>query len=284
MHRSDQVRFFTWKLFFSAVCGLVVLSACSQPQPNAQEPPLSSPPLTPGNMPQLPPHGKQPQPPNDVSFVRSMLEGSDRPGASPMDLLQNPQVKKELDITQEQSAKLQQIRSKQKEESHQTFSNLDFGHLNADQREQKLSEMSEQLQKKAQATQKEVTSIFKPEQLQRFKEITLQLYGWGLLTSNQFINELQITPQQQQQLAALHKQMLRQASIDWPTPANNTPEAQQVAREAYRQKMDLITRQSNQQALVILTPEQQKTLETLKGKKFELDPARIPQAEPLPST
>ena len=283
MHRLDQVRNLTWRSFSSAACSLVVLSACSQPQPNAQEPPLSPPPLTSGNMPESPTNGK-PSPPNDVTFVRSMLEGSDRPGASPMDLLQNPQVKKELNMTQEQSAKLQQIRSKQKEESHQTFSNLDFGQLDANQREQKLSEMSEQLQKKARATQKEVTSIFKPEQLQRFKEITLQLYGWGLLTSNQFIKELQITPQQQQQLVDLHKQTLRQASMNWPTPVNNTPEAQQVAREAYRQKMDLITRQSNQQALVILTPEQQKTLETLKGKKFELDPTRIPQAEPLPST
>lgn len=259
------------KFLLIAAHSFIFLSACSTLQSRLPEhPPQPDHPSLPGN---------PSQPPSDENFARSVLDGSDRPGASPLDLIKNPQVKDELQLTEAQSAKIEQIEAKLKSQSQQ-LPNLNLTELNVDQREKQLVELSEQLQKQAQTSQKEVASILQPDQLKRLKEITLQLYGWGVLTSSQFIEELQVTPQQQQQFMDLHKQMLRQISENWPAASQDKPEAKQVEREVFRQTMDRITRQANQQALAILTPEQQKLLETLKGRKFELDPAQMPTTGP----
>lgn len=270
--QADRV--ITWRALLIFTTSFMLLSACSNQQPRSLAPHQGAPPpLT---------EGSPSSPPNNANFAQSVLQGSDRPGASPLDLIQNPQVKKELNLTETQSAKLQQIEEKLKGQSKNFFTNLDLEKLDAQAREQELLALSAQLEKQSQASQKEVAGILQPEQLKRLKEITLQLYGWGVLTSSQFTQELQLTSQQQQQLKELRQQMLRQISQNWPIPENDTPEAQQTAREVFRQTMDRITRQSNQQAFAVLTPEQQELIDTLKGRKFELDPAQMPNAGPPP--
>lgn len=271
-YRVDRI--ITWRTFLIVTASLILLPACSTQQPRSATPHQGSPPPLADGTPS--------SPPSNANFAQSVLQGSDRPGASPLDLIQNSQVKKELDLTETQSAKLQQIEEKLKSQSQSSFTNLNLEKLDAQAREQKLLALSAQIEKQSQASQKEVASILQPEQLKRLKEITLQLYGWGVLTSSQFTQELQITSQQQQQLKELRQQMLRQISQNWPIPENDTPEAQQTAREVFRQTMDRITRQSNQQAFAVLTPEQQKMIDTLKGRKFELDPAQMPNAGPPP--
>lgn len=272
MSRHFHIRMSYWKLYLIAA-SFSLLSACSGLQP--QSPPPGQPPL-PGMS------GKNlPGPPPEVAIVRSILDGSGRPGASPLDLMRTPQVKQELNLTAAQSSQLEQLQTKLREQGRQD-KGMDLGKLDSTQREQKLLELNQHQQQRVQATQAEVAKILQPEQVARFKGIMLQLYGWNYPISQQFVADLQLTSRQRQQLAAIHQQMLKQVSESWPTPNGDTPEAKKAMWDGYRQTMDGIVQQTNQQALAVLTPEQQKQLETLKGNKIDLDPTQLPGAPPPP--
>lgn len=246
-------------IFANLTLLLLVLSACSNLQSRLPEPP----------------HPQQSHPPREEEVVRSLLDGSPRPGASPLDLLKSSQVQKELSLSEQQIQQIEQMQVQLRDSSRQP-TDPKLQQLNPAEREKKLTELNRQHQEQVQVNRKEIEKILQPAQLKRFKEITLQIYGWGFLTRDQFANELQLTAQQQQQLDALHGQMLKQISESWPTSGSDTPDS----REAHRQKLEQITRQTNQQARAILTPDQQTTLETLKGQKFELDPSQLPSGPP----
>ena len=82
---------------------------------------------------------------------------------SPLTLLQNEAVQKELGLTEDQIASVSKINVERP-------SRADMQNMSQEKRTQKMTEYREKLQK-------EIGDILKPDQNQRLEEISLQLAG-----------------------------------------------------------------------------------------------------------
>jgi Spy/CpxP family protein refolding chaperone len=198
------------------------------------------------------------------------VQGVERSGTDPLELFQNPQIKKEINLTEEQAAKIKAIGDQFRQRVRALVSGLNLGEMEPEEREKKLDQIKGQLEKEVGVARNEVGEVLTPEQLKRFKEITLQIYGFGILSYEHFIQELKLTPDQQAKLKKLRDDTWAKMRINLKVPQKGADNRQIIA--ANRKRMDQILQESNAKALAILTPEQQKILETLKGKKFEFVP------------
>ncbi|MBW4614976.1 MAG: Spy/CpxP family protein refolding chaperone [Desmonostoc vinosum HA7617-LM4] len=211
----------------------------------------------------------------EISPVTSLLPGNDRTDSDPLKLLQNSQIKKELNLTDEQSTKIKQIEEDFRASLRQRVSGVSLKGLDEKQQEQKITEISKDLDKQIQDTRTKVGAVLTPEQQTRWKQIALQIYGWGVLTKDDYSADLKLTPEQLQKMNQLRDEMVQKMRANWQNPDNSKqPRTQVIAQN--RQRLEQIVKNTNEQALAVLTPEQKKNLETLKGKEFKLDPTSLP--------
>jgi Spy/CpxP family protein refolding chaperone len=237
------------------VSSVGVLSSCSGQQ-TAQESPSVSPPVT----------GVAK---TEVNPLNAGLEGTDRPGTDPLSLMQNPQVKQELSLTDDQVAQIKTIEQDFRASIKQEFSGIDWKSLDAKTRDQKFTEVSNKTKQEIESTRGKVGKVFKPEQLQRFKEITLQIYGFGALSYDQFADDLKLSADQKKQLSDIRDQLGKKVRANLTVPNANDQDSVKKAISDNRKRTEQIFQASNQQAVAVLTPEQQKSLEKLRGKEFK---------------
>lgn len=206
--------------------------------------------------------------------VTAGMTGANRPGTDPLDLLQSDQVKQELKLTDDQVTKIIKIRLDFRKNLQSTIADLKLDELKTpEEKSQKLKEAKEPIQKQVDQTRTEIGAVLTPDQLTRFKQITLQIYGFGVLSSDQFTKELNITEAQQKQIEEIREQMAEKMRTSWVIPPSDKPEEKTKVIESNRKVMEKIVKDSNEKALAVLTPEQQKKLKELEGAKFEYKPS-----------
>jgi Spy/CpxP family protein refolding chaperone len=215
----------------------------------------------------------------EISPVTSLLPGNDRTASDPLSLIQNSQIKKELNLTDEQSTKIKLIEQEFRAAIKDRVSGVTLKGLDEKQQEAKIKEISDDIDKQVQETRKKVGEVLNPEQETRWKQIALQIYGWGVLTKDDYSSDLKLTAKQQENMNQVRDQMITKMRANWQNP-DNSQEPREKVIASNRQRLEQIIKNTNQEALDILTPEQKKNLETLKGKEFKLDPKSLPSPTP----
>jgi hypothetical protein len=208
--------------------------------------------------------------------ITAVLPGGDRPGTDPIELLQLKQVREELKITDEQLAKIKEIDQNFRAEIKQTVSGVNLEELDPQEEDEKISELLVEMKTATDKVRTELGEVLQPEQLDRFREIILQIYGWGVLTYDDFAESLGITQQQLEQLDILRDDMVQEMRDTWQVPDADTAEERKKILSANNQKMQAILTSYNDKATAVLTEEQKKNLETLKGEQFQLDRQQLP--------
>ncbi|NJN08153.1 MAG: hypothetical protein HC815_09200 [Richelia sp. RM1_1_1] len=233
----------------------ISLSACNQGNPNTQPTPEQTQPPQADN--------EQKEPP-----VASLLKVPGISNSDPLSLLsKSEQVKQELNLTDEQISQLQQL---------QKDMLADIEKIKSEPRPKESDKQNgkKEINDKRLDVQKRVEEILKPEQIERSKQIFLQLYGYGPLTHELFKSDLKLTAEQESKLQELNKEMFVNVYKSWKNPIGTQEEQNKIlvenALEAERIVVD-----TNNKATALLTPEQEKTLETLKGKEFKLDTSKL---------
>jgi Spy/CpxP family protein refolding chaperone len=203
------------------------------------------------------------------------LARPERSGSNPIQLLQNPQVKSELKLTDDQITKLKEIESgllasvttssKAIKEKYKTIEALPKDKQDAEKK--KLADDIEKgLATLTKDSQAKVGKVLTPEQDKRAKEILLQKFDFGIITKDDFATELKLTDAQKKQLNDIVGQMRTKTIGAWEIPDKEDAAKRDKTLTENRKRMEAVMKESNQQAKAVLTPEQLKTLETLKGK------------------
>jgi Spy/CpxP family protein refolding chaperone len=272
MTRHNRVSSLTLASLLIAVGSVALLSSCNNQQTSetktSEQPSAQTQPTT---------AAQSTQDTGDTPLT-AVLPQSDRPASDPLQLLQTEPIKKELSLTAEQTTKLKQIDQEFRSDVSKIAEGVQWKELTPEQQEQKLKELTQKMDKETQETRQKVGQVLSPAQSTRAKQIFLQTYGWGVLTQNDFSSELKITTDQQKQLDELRDQLLQKMKTNWEVPDTNDPKQREQIIARNRKRLDQIIKESNEQALTVLTPEQKKNLETLKGKKFQLDPSQLQPA------
>src|ERR1700720_508008 len=194
------------------------------------------------------------------------LPGASRFGTDPLHLLQTAKVKQELKITDDQSAKIAKVADKYDREAASKLGNVQTEGISA----AKAQEIRDTGDKLIETSRQEVSSILNPDQLNRLKQILLQVNGADALQDKEVAKQVGITPEESakiQKLQAQTNSILRQ-SLGMPKSGGPT---QPQMLGANIETADKINNHAQDQYLGALTPEQKQKLDQLRGAPFTLE-------------
>jgi Spy/CpxP family protein refolding chaperone len=174
-------------------------------------------------------------------------------GGGATGLLQDENVRKELDLVDEQVSKLRDIATKMQEDMQAQFQGFDFGSLrdlSEEERNARFAEMRKKGEEVAASAQKEIDGVLLPHQRERLKQLMVQSqmrFGADrALTSGTLAEELGITEEQKEALAKKQEEV--QASL--------------------QEKMAKLRQEAQDELLSVLTPAQQAKLKSMIGETF----------------
>jgi hypothetical protein len=173
-------------------------------------------------------------------------------------LIGNRQVQNELNLSDEQNEKIGELQ----EESRRELDKLRQG-LDPEAFRKKLQAMYPKVMEKE---EKHLTEILKPEQMERLKQISLQLQGADILRKPEVVRTLGLSIEQQEKLSSLFKQADKQRA-DMINQPPGLPIGQFGGMMPMQNKQALL-----EKALKLLTPEQRQKVEKIVGKPIDLMP------------
>lgn len=164
-----------------------------------------------------------------------------------------PQVGQEIELIDDQSAKIAEIRSDVQGKMSAVYKELQK--LPRAERAERYAEKSKAI---AEETEQRIKDVLLPEQLERLKQVSLQMrlrsyggYGYVLASDGALAEELSITETQKKKLRAVQQKY------------------QQKLQEQMRELRERMQREAKKQALTVLTPKQRERFEALLGDDFE---------------
>ncbi len=182
--------------------------------------------------------------------------GFDFGGGGGMGLLLQDDVRKELEIVDEQVTKLKDIGDKTRDEVRALFSGL--RDLPENEREAKMQENREKITKITEEAQKKVDEVLLPHQRERLKQIQVQTQlrfrgTADALSSKELTDALGLTEDQKKALADKAKEV--QKDVD--------------------AKVEKVRQEGREQILSVLTTEQQEKFKKLMGEPFKFEPRQF---------
>jgi hypothetical protein len=206
-----------------------------------------------------------PPPPSMVG-----LPGASRFGTDPLHLLQTAKVKQELKITDDQSAKLAQVATKYDQEAASKLGSVQLQGLSDQQKIGKQQEIRDTGDKLIESSRKEVSSVLTPDQLNRLKQILLQVNGAEALQDKEVAKQVGITPEESAKIEKIQMQTSGILRSSLGMPANGgTTKPQMLGANV--QTAEKINNHAQDQYLGALTPDQKQKLDKLRGAPFTLE-------------
>jgi Spy/CpxP family protein refolding chaperone len=165
-------------------------------------------------------------------------------------LIQDENVRKDLELVEDQVTKIREIGRKMFEGGREQFQGL--RDLSEEEREKKMTEIRENMQKRATELQAEVNNVLLPHQRERLKQISLQSRlrrgnTSDAIASDTIAKELGITDEQKEKLKA----------------------AQEEAQKEMQEKLTKLQEELKAKVLKVLTAEQRAKFEKMVGEKIE---------------
>jgi hypothetical protein len=196
------------------------------------------------------------------------LPGSSRYGTDPLHLLQTAKVKKELKITDEQSAKLAKIGEKYDREAASKLGNGRTDGLSA----QAIRETGDKL---IESSRQEVSTVLNPEQLNRLKQILLQVNGAEALQDKEVAKQVGFSAEESAKLQKLMAQTNDKLRGSFGTARSGDSNQTQKIIGANTRSAEKIDDQAQNQYLSVMTADQKQKLEALRGAPFTLEKSDV---------
>jgi Spy/CpxP family protein refolding chaperone len=135
-----------------------------------------------------------------------------------------------------------------------------------DEQKEKVKALAAEPRGNRQDMEKKIAEILKPEQVERLKQIRLQMGGAAALANREVVKALGLSDDQVAKLKAI--QDAARAKM------------QDVPREERRAKMAEMRKETMDKAIEVLTPPQREKYEKLKGAKIDIDFSALRQRRP----
>ncbi len=203
----------------------------------------------------------------NVNTPMTAAMGGDKQGSDPVSFLLDDQVKKEVNFTDEQTAELKKVRDEVRDTTSAKLKAMGLDKLDTEGKKAKIKESGKEIEGIYNDSRAKIDKIIKPAQAKRLKEIVLQRYGWGPLTSELFSADLKLTDKQKADLKTIGEQMQTKNQTGWELPTGDEANKTKILNDN-RKRMEAILKDVNEQSIAVLTPEQKASLDKLKGAPF----------------
>jgi Spy/CpxP family protein refolding chaperone len=182
-------------------------------------------------------------------------------------LLRLEQVQKELKLNEEQLAKVKKVSEQLTAEMKKQYADL----RKIEDREKRRAKMTELRGQSDRKAREQLRDVLAQEQMTRLYQIRLQVRAAVESLGSKYVaDKLKLTEEQTKKLAEIDKDMQTKRSELFRSMRNASQEQRAEAFKKYRK----LRSDADQKALEVLTAEQSKAFEGMKGKKFELQPQR----------
>lgn len=168
----------------------------------------------------------------------------------------NPAVQKELGLNEEQAKEAEALATEFREELQKEFP-ANFRELPQAERAEAMRELQAKTHKLADGYAPKLAKVLKPEQVKRLEEITVQAAGLGAFHFPAVQKALHLKDEQKKELTAIAEGVTAKIRESAGEGAERVAAMQKIRKEA------------EEEATKILTEEQKKTFEELKGKPFD---------------
>jgi len=178
-------------------------------------------------------------------------------------LAMNEAVQKEIEVVDDQKAEIAKISEEIRGQRTQG-ERPNFREMSDEDREKYMAQMRERGEKEAKIANAKLEEVLLPPQIARLKEIALQQRGTSALTDPEVAKELKITDAQKKKLADVNQKNME-------TMRSKMQELFQGGnREGIREKRQEMRKEADGKVLAVLTGEQKKKFEVMKGEAFEM--------------
>jgi len=211
-----------------------------------------------------------------ASFATTQAQERERSGrgfgrgsswSSLLGLLSREQVQKEMKLSAEQTAKVQDIVKKLEAEMQEQYAALRA----IEDRDQQRAKMAELRDQSDQKVREQLGAAVEREQLMRLYQIRLQVRAVVDSLANMYVSgRLKLTDDQKSKLDEISKGVAAKQSELYATIQGASDEQRS---EAF-QKLRKIRSDADAEALALLTAEQKAAFEEMKGEKIELQTQR----------
>lgn len=184
-------------------------------------------------------------------------------GGGMLGLLQNEKVQKEIDLDADQKEKLQKLAAEMRETMRSKMG--DMSNLSNEERRAKMEEMGKEIQKMGEETQKKVDGILLPKQLERVKQIQIQVQGTRALSNADVAKELGLSDEQKEKIKSINEENMKAMRDMF---SGGRPSAED------REKMSKAREENQKKLMDVLTAEQKEKFEKMKGEKFDVSALR----------
>ncbi len=193
-------------------------------------------------------------------------------GGSPLMLLRLEQVQKELELVDEQKQKLQTLGEETMKKMREQFAGM--RDLAEDERRAQYEKLREKMQEQTKELEKKVEGILLPHQIDRLKQIQLQIQGSRALADEKVVEALGITEEQKTKFNEIRdamRQKMQGVGAKFRELRDLEEDQRRAKSEELRARMREAAEAAKEKALSVLSDEQRQTLEKMKGEKFEID-------------
>ncbi len=186
-------------------------------------------------------------------------------------LLTMPEVQKELGMTDEQNAKVEDLRGEMRDDFRSAMSGIDFQALrdmSEEERDKKMAEIrtkSEELSKQSDA---KVAKVLDEKQMKRLKQLQIQREGAAAFTRAEVLGKLALTDEQKAKIKKIQDDARTQGR-----PAFN-PDASPEERQAAIAKMQESRAKVLKDIKATLSSDQLTAWSELTGKEFKFPQGR----------
>jgi len=194
-------------------------------------------------------------------FGRGLTRGS------LLGLLRLEQVQKELKLNEEQLGKVNKVSEELSAEMRKQYTAL----REIEDREKRRAKMTELVDQSDRKAREKLRDVLTREQMSRLYQIRMQVRPVVDSLSNRYVaGRLKLTEEQKKKLAQINKDAQAKRSELFRDLRNASRQRRTEAFQKYRN----IRSETDKAALAVLTAEQKKAFEEMKGKKIELEMRR----------
>jgi hypothetical protein len=183
-------------------------------------------------------------------------------GGSPTALLNMPEVRKELSVTDEQGKEIDEVLAALRE-SRGGFNFQDLQNLSDDERQKRMEEMRKKGEEAEKTAQEKLDKILKPEQLTRLNQLALQRQGTMALTRPDIAKQIGLSQEQQEKIEKIQEDARPQGGFGGFQNLSDEERQKRFAEMRERQE------KAQTDMLAVLTDEQKTKFAEMKGKDFE---------------
>jgi hypothetical protein len=174
-----------------------------------------------------------------------------------------------LELVPEQVDKLKEISEKASAKMREGFAAMrGLRDASPEEREAKMKEFTNKAKAQAEELRKEIEGVLLPHQVERLKQIALQVRGVRALEDTEVQTALKFSDEQKNQLKSVRESMIEKFR-GMGRPASDEE------RKAQREKMQAAGKELEEKVLGVLTPEQKESFEKMKGTKLDIDMSKL---------